>query len=127
MRGVVLSPVEQLAMAEMSDIAERLDLPITHTQLSLLAKGATHALADLLPKPAKAEMARNGEVSDAGRQLIALLAAGLDDTEVGVRIGVKADGVRYRVSRLLNVLDVRNRSQLVAVAARLGWLDGGAE
>ncbi len=57
------------------------------------------------------------------RRLVTLVAAGYTDREIARRFGIADQTVRNRVARLRGVCHVANRAELVALAARNGWID----
>jgi DNA-binding NarL/FixJ family response regulator len=62
-------------------------------------------------------------LSDREREVLALLATGCDNVEIGRRLHVSASTVKQHVSRLFQKLGVENRIQAVAYAIRAGLVD----
>jgi DNA-binding CsgD family transcriptional regulator len=69
------------------------------------------------------------DVSDGGfeqlltpreRDVIALLAEGLSNKEIGCRLGIAPDTAKFHVGRLIDKLDATGRTDAVAHAARRG-------
>jgi len=56
------------------------------------------------------------------RRLLALLATGADDDEIGRRLGLSARTLHRRIGALMATLGVRTRFQLGVAANRRGWL-----
>lgn len=54
------------------------------------------------------------------RDVIALLAEGLSNKEIGVRLGISPDTAKFHVGRLIEKLDATGRTDAVAHAARRG-------
>ena len=54
------------------------------------------------------------------RDVIALLAEGLSNKEIGVRLGISPDTAKFHVGRLIDKLDATGRTDAVAHAARRG-------
>lgn len=54
------------------------------------------------------------------RDVIALLAEGLSNKEIGCRLGIAPDTAKFHVSRLIEKLDATGRTDAVAHAARRG-------
>ena len=67
------------------------------------------------------------ELTDREREVLALLADGLDNTEIARRLFLSPKTVRNRVSDVLGKLRARSRAEAVALArdAGLGGRDGG--
>jgi DNA-binding NarL/FixJ family response regulator len=57
------------------------------------------------------------------RQVLALVAAGATNREVGARLYMAEKTASVHVSRILAKLDVRSRTEAAAVAHRLGLTD----
>ena len=69
------------------------------------------------------------EISDGGfeqpltpreRDVIALLAEGLSNKEIGGQLGISADPAKFHVGRVIDKLDATGRTDAVAHAARRG-------
>jgi DNA-binding NarL/FixJ family response regulator len=65
------------------------------------------------------------ELSDREREVLNLLAAGLDNVQIGRRLSLSPSTVKQHVSRLLEKFGVDNRVQAVAYAIRAGLVDDG--
>ncbi|MFF5233290.1 response regulator [Dactylosporangium sp. NPDC000521] len=59
-------------------------------------------------------------LTDRERQVLALVAEGLTNAEIGLRLHVTAGTAKTHVARLLHKLDARDRIQLVIIAHRSG-------
>jgi PAS domain S-box-containing protein len=64
-----------------------------------------------------------GSLSPREREVLGLLALGKTSAEAGVELGVSEETVQTHVRRSMAKLDARSRTQAVASAIRLGWLD----
>ena len=64
-------------------------------------------------------------LTDRERQVVALVAEGLTNDEIGERLFVSPDTVRTHVSRAMGKLEARDRAQLVVFAYQSG-LGGGS-
>jgi DNA-binding CsgD family transcriptional regulator len=54
------------------------------------------------------------------QEVIALLADGLSNREIGTRLGISPDTAKFHVGRLMDKLDATGRTDAVAHAARRG-------
>ena len=54
------------------------------------------------------------------RDVIALLAEGLSNKEIGCRLGISPDTAKFHVGRVIDKLDATGRTDAVARAARRG-------
>ena len=54
------------------------------------------------------------------RDVVALLAEGLSNKEIGARLGISPDTAKFHVGRVIDKLDATGRTDAVAHAARLG-------
>lgn len=54
------------------------------------------------------------------RDVIALLAEGLSNKEIGFRLGISPDTAKFHVGRVIDKLDATGRTDAVAHAARRG-------
>lgn len=96
-------------------------------------------LADLFEHAPGLQVAREGqpcdlvlsvaEITDGGfdqpltpreRDVIALLAEGLSNKEIGGRLGISPDTVKFHVGRVIDKLDATGRTDAVAHAVRRG-------
>jgi len=66
----------------------------------------------------------SGQLSPREREVLSLLAEGRTSAEVSVALGVSEETVQTHVRRAMSKLEARSRTQAVASAIRLGWLDG---
>ncbi|MEV4135151.1 response regulator transcription factor [Dactylosporangium sp. NPDC049742] len=100
---------------------------------ALLAPGVTRRLiatfaassaasVDPVPVPLGSRPAPDalGGLTDRERQVLALVAEGLTNAEIGLRLHVTAGTAKTHVARLLHKLDARDRIQLVIIAHRAG-------
>lgn len=55
-------------------------------------------------------------------EIIESVANGLTSKEIGARLGIEARTVERHLSRMLERYSVDNRTQLVVLAARMGWI-----
>jgi DNA-binding NarL/FixJ family response regulator len=65
-------------------------------------------------------------LSDAARQVLALLAEGKRDAEIALILSLSESAVRKLVQRTVRAVGARTRCQAVAIAARRGELAAGA-
>jgi DNA-binding NarL/FixJ family response regulator len=56
------------------------------------------------------------------RQVLSLIAEGLDNSEIAERLGISRRTVRAHVSSLFERLEVSNRTQAAVTALRSGWI-----
>jgi DNA-binding NarL/FixJ family response regulator len=56
------------------------------------------------------------------REVLALIAEGLDNTEIAERLGISQRTARAHVSDVLRRLGVTNRTQAAVTAVRRGWI-----
>ena len=82
---------------------------------------------DGAPEPAAAADAADGDDQDdpfgltpRERQVLALVARGATNREIGAELFMAEKTASVHVSRILSKLDVRSRTQAAAVAHRLG-------
>jgi len=54
------------------------------------------------------------------REVVSLLAEGLSNKEIAVRLGIAPDTAKFHVARVIDKLDATGRTDAVAHAARLG-------
>ncbi len=60
-------------------------------------------------------------------QVLRLVAAGLSYKEVGARLCLSPRTVKYHMGQIMDRLHLRNRAQILAHAARMGWTGDPAE
>jgi PAS domain S-box-containing protein len=68
------------------------------------------------------EVARSLGLSETDRRVIALIAQGRSNKEIGAQIHLSPETVKDHVARIMKRLRVKRRTELVAEAARLGFL-----
>jgi DNA-binding NarL/FixJ family response regulator len=96
---------------------------------ALLSPGVTKKLIAEFAARAKEPQAIEGleELTDREREVLALVAEGLSNDEIGERLIVSPATAKTHVSRAMGKLGARDRAQLVVIAyesglARPGWL-----
>ena len=96
---------------------------------ALLSPGVTKKLIAEFAARAKEPRAIEGleELTDREREVLALVAEGLSNDEIGERLIVSPATAKTHVSRAMGKLGARDRAQLVVIAyesglARPGWL-----
>jgi DNA-binding NarL/FixJ family response regulator len=67
-----------------------------------------------------------GEGSETKTRLLALVALGLSDREIGAQLHLSPHTVKHQIEQLRRQLRIRNRTELAAWAGRHGFYDGGA-
>jgi len=89
-----------------------------HAVIAPRAAGAlVESVRALPPQPVAPEL------SQREHDVLTLLVMGLDNAEIGRRLGLSPHTVKQHVSRLLEKLGVENRVQAVAFALRSGLVD----
>jgi DNA-binding NarL/FixJ family response regulator len=83
--------------------------------LSDLMRAVRIALAEGRPEPIAA-------LTDRQRQVLRLVAEGLDNTQIAGRMGISQRTARAHVSSVLERLGVENRTQAAVAAIRSGWI-----
>ncbi|MGW7083630.1 response regulator [Streptomyces sp. NPDC054871] len=97
---------------------------------SLLSPGPTSRLiARVLRAPVEVALpdALSGRLSERERQVLALVARGLNNGEVAEQLGLSPLTAKTHVSRIMGKLGVRDRAQLVIVAYESGLVRPGVE
>jgi len=72
---------------------------------------------------ADASIAEHLDIDARDQQLLGLLAQGLNNAEIAERLGYSRGTVKNRVSRLLQTMGARGRTDLVAIASQLAVVD----
>ncbi|MEV0525137.1 response regulator transcription factor [Streptomyces sp. NPDC050439] len=97
---------------------------------SLLSPGPTSRLvARVLRGPAEVALpdALSGQLSERECQVLALVARGLNNAEIGESLGLSPLTAKTHVSRIMGKLEARDRAQLVIVAYESGLVRPGVE
>ena len=98
-------------------LAERLTELLA--QLPDLRIAGPGEMADLVM--ASAESLDSGSaLTPREREVVALLAEGLSNKEIALRLGIAPDTAKFHVGRIIDKLDATGRTGAVAHAARLG-------
>ena len=99
-------------------------------EIESLAARARLQLGEGAPATAPAGAASNGDEADdpfgltpREREVLALVAAGATNREIGERLHMAEKTASVHVSRILAKLDVRSRTEAAAVAHRQGLAD----
>lgn len=95
---------------------------------SLLSPGPTSRLiARVLRAPVEVALpdALSGELSERERQVLALVARGLNNAEIADQLGLSPLTAKTHVSRIMGKLGARDRAQLVIVAYESGLVRPG--
>jgi len=88
------------------------------TALRQVAKGEQH-VAPALARPL-AEMQQGPSITPREREVLALIAAGRANKEIGAAFGISEDTVKRHVSHILAKLEVSDRAEATAEAIRRG-------
>ncbi len=94
---------------------------------ALLSPSVTRRLVSEFASHAKQPPAPRGlaELTDREREVMALVAEGLTNAEIGARLFLSPATARTHVSRILTKLDARDRTQLVVMAYESGLVQPG--
>jgi DNA-binding NarL/FixJ family response regulator len=90
---------------------------------ALLAPNVTRRLIGhftRLPDPLRAPAAALAELTAREREVLALIAAGLSNSEIAVKLVMSVPTAKTHVSRILAKLGARDRAQLVVIAYQSG-------
>jgi DNA-binding NarL/FixJ family response regulator len=112
--------------SEPDDLVEA--VRVLATGEALLSPGATRRLiAEFAsqPDPRLPDCEQLEELTAREREVMMLVAAGLSNDEIAERLFISPATAKTHVSRARCKLDVRDRSQLVAVAYQLGLVPAG--
>jgi DNA-binding NarL/FixJ family response regulator len=101
-------------------IAEFTRKPASRQPPPASARPAPAALDGAAPDGARLDGARLDGVTDRERQVLALVARGLSNTEIAAHLHLGLPTVKTHVGRLLTKLAARDRAQLVIVAYETG-------
>ena len=109
-------------------ISIRVDDPALADRVSaLLANVAgirivgTEAPAELVLSMAGAELGALAQpLTGREREVVSLLAEGLSNKEIAIRLGIAPDTAKFHVARVIDKLDAIGRTDAVAHAVRLG-------
>jgi DNA-binding NarL/FixJ family response regulator len=112
--------------AELDDIVEGIRAAAAgHAVLAPAAAGVLMARLRRDPGPTPAPPGPPLSLSSRERQVLALLARGCDNAEIGRKLFVSPSTVKHHVSRVLGKLGVENRHQAAVYAIRHGLVDDG--
>jgi DNA-binding NarL/FixJ family response regulator len=96
---------------------------------ALLSPGITRHLIEAFlqraPDPQQSDAARHAALTDRERDVLALVARGLSNAEIGARLYISPATVKTHVARILNKLDARDRAQLIVIAYETGLVRPG--
>ncbi|GGY12231.1 hypothetical protein GCM10010384_16750 [Streptomyces djakartensis] len=91
-----------------------------------MSPGPTARLIErFLRSPSAPETGRPECLSDRERQVLALVARGIDNTEIAEALGLSPLTAKTHVSRIMGKLTARDRAQLVIVACESGIVTPG--
>jgi DNA-binding CsgD family transcriptional regulator len=119
-----------VALERAHGVAAELGAGWLRGEIEGLAARARLALADVETPEAEPGAAADAEAQDPfgltprERQVLALVAEGRTNREIGERLFMAEKTASVHVSRILSKLDVRSRTEAAAVAHRLGLDDG---
>jgi DNA-binding NarL/FixJ family response regulator len=77
------------------------------------------------PAPAAPRPALLAELTEREREVVALVAAGLNNDEIGERLVISPATARTHVSRAMSKIDARDRAQVVVFAYETGLVSPG--
>ena len=97
------------------------------TELAAAIHGAMHGQTTISSAAAKSlvqtRQPEADELTNRERAVLSLLAEGLSNAEIGVRLAIKPTTVNFHVGNILSKLDVANRTEAVALAMHRGLID----
>ena len=99
-------------------LAEETGLGPDRTVLGGFSQGAVMSFALALARP----QGTNGRLTDRERDVLKLLAEGLQHEEIGRRLGISGETVRTHVQKACDRLGASTRTQAVATALRQGLI-----
>jgi NarL family two-component system response regulator LiaR len=79
----------------------------------------TRAIRDAVEQPPPQPI---GELTARQREVLRLIASGLDNAQIATRLGISQRTARAHVSGVLERLGVANRTQAAVTAVRRGWV-----
>ena len=87
---------------------------------ALLSPGITRQLIEAFlhraPDPHESVTTRLAALTDRESDVLALVARGLSNAEIGARLYISPATVKTHVARILTKLDARDRAQLIVIA-----------
>ncbi|MEO3778909.1 response regulator transcription factor [Micromonospora sp. B11E3] len=92
---------------------------------ALLSPAVTRRVLAAAARSPVADPGRLAGLTDRERDVLAQVAAGRSNTEIGAALHLSPETARTYVSRLLTKLDARDRSQLVVIAYESGLVRPG--
>ena len=116
------APARPIALAlriEDGALADRLAALLAGvTGIRIVAEGDT---ADVVVSAADVEATTLSQpLTPREREVVALLAEGLSNKEIALRLGIAPDTAKFHVARVIDKLDATGRTDAVAHAARRG-------
>jgi len=67
------------------------------------------------------------DLSDQEKDVLALVAAGLNNQQIGTQLGVSAVRIKRYLAGISAVIGTDNRSHIVTIARRAGTIDAGPD
>jgi len=64
------------------------------------------------------EQAPQPDLSERQQEILASMARGLTNADIGIQLGITADGVKFHISSILAKIGAANRSEAVAIALK---------
>jgi DNA-binding NarL/FixJ family response regulator len=89
---------------------------------AVLDKNASLAELSIAIGEARTDGERGWDLTHRQRQVLELIADGLDNAQIATRLGISQRTARAHVSSVLERLGVENRTQAAVAALRSGWL-----
>lgn len=69
------------------------------------------------------EDAKRGQLTERQLEVLEIVARGITYKEAGVALGLTERTVKYHMGRIIELLQLENRAQVIAYAARIGLVD----
>jgi DNA-binding NarL/FixJ family response regulator len=116
-------PTRVLVLADRLEVQGILDA-VNFGAVATLEKNASLAQLSVAIREAleRRPKAVAGELTHRQREVLRLIAEGLDNSRIANRLGISQRTVRAHVSSLLERLGVENRTQAAVTAVRSGWI-----
>jgi len=118
-QGYLAKNLESAQLRQMLDVVRRGEAAIT-------AATATRILAEF-KRADRPPRANPDELTDRESQVLGLVTQGLRNKQIGQRLGISQNTVKYHLANILSKLHAQSRTELAARAAREGLVPADAE
>ena len=120
--GYLLKNINAEKLIDMLSDLENNGIPLSPGLAARLLKefGQDHVNAEQPETGIRKELSGNSALTERQTEILEMVAGGVTYKKVGERLGLSERTVKYHMGRIIELLHLKNRAQVIAYASRSG-------